>query len=209
MARSSALPGGGPFGPAEPRRGRHATYDKHLEPPAVNDALLLVDVVNDFRHEDGEKLLASFRIRQPRLLERLDAARDVVPVVYANDDWGRFDADAPSLVRLAVKHGRAGDLVEQVAPRAGDRVVLKPRYSAFDSTPVELLLRKLEIERILLAGMATESCVAQTAIAARELGFKVTVLTDACATVDERLERIALEYLVSVAGVQLESAPTS
>jgi nicotinamidase-related amidase len=58
----------------------------------------------------------------------------------------------------------------------------------------------LETERILLAGAATEGCVAQTAIAARELGFKVTVLADACATVDERLEAVALEYLDRVGG---------
>jgi nicotinamidase-related amidase len=43
--------------------------------------------------------------------------------------------------------------------------------------------------------------VAQTAIDARELGFKVSVLAQACATVDERLERVALEYLEAVAGV--------
>ena len=55
-----------------------------------------------------------------------------------------------------------------------------------------------------LAGMATEMCVTQTAIAARELGFKVTVIPGACACVDERLERIALEYLRDVVGVRLE-----
>jgi nicotinamidase-related amidase len=53
--------------------------------------------------------------------------------------------------------------------------------------------------------MATEMCVTQTAIAARELGFKVTVLAGACACVEERLERIALEYLREVAGVFVET----
>jgi nicotinamidase-related amidase len=53
--------------------------------------------------------------------------------------------------------------------------------------------------------MATEMCVTQTAITARELGFKVTVLAGACACVDERLERIALEYLRQVAGVFVET----
>jgi hypothetical protein len=52
----------------------------------VNDALLLVDVVDDFRHEDGEALLASFRERQPRRRAALERARASTPVVYANDD---------------------------------------------------------------------------------------------------------------------------
>ena len=60
------------------------------------------------------------------------------------------------------------------------------------------------MERLLLAGASTEGCVAQTAIDARELGFKVSVLADACATLDERIERVALEYLEAVAGVRIE-----
>jgi nicotinamidase-related amidase len=170
----------------------------------MNDALLLVDVVNDFLHEDGHALLASFRARHDGLVSELRRARGSIPVIYANDDWGRWDGDAPGLVRSAVERGRGGALIAAVAPRDGDRIVLKPRYSAFDSTPLEILLRRLEIEHLRLAGMATEMCVAQTAIGARELGFKVTVLSRACACVDERLERVALEYLRDVVGVHLE-----
>jgi nicotinamidase-related amidase len=170
----------------------------------VRDALVLVDVINAFDYEDGERLLASFRDRQAGLLRALERARrDGVPVVYANDNVGVWDGDAPGLVRRAVA-GPGGELVEAIAPREGDRFVFKPRYSAFDHTPLELLLGELEIERILLAGTATEMCVAQTAIAARERGFKVTVLVDACATVDERMEGISLDYLENVVGVRLE-----
>ena len=169
----------------------------------MQDTLLLVDVVDDFRHEDGEALLASFRRRHRGLVDALADARGRIPVVYANDDRGRWDGDAPALVRHAVERGLGGELVAAVAPRQGDRVVLKPRYSAFDATPLEILLRRLEVERILLAGMATEMCVTQTAIAARELGFKVSVLAEACACVNERLERIALEYLREVVGVRV------
>ena len=170
----------------------------------MKDALLLVDVVNDFRHEDGEALLASFRKRQPRLVAALDDARGSIPVVYANDDWGRWDGNAPGMVRDAVEHGLGGELVAAIAPGDGEPIVLKPRYSAFDSTPLQILLESFGLERILLAGMATEMCVTQTAIAARELGYKVSVLAGACACVDERLEAIALEYLRAVAGVHVE-----
>lgn len=170
----------------------------------MKDALLLVDVVNDFQHADGERLLASFRERHRSLAAALDAAcAGDVPVVYANDNHGIWDGDAPGLVRRAVEEGLGGDLVAAIAPREGDRFVVKPRYSAFDHTPLELILRDLDVERILLAGTATEACVVQTAIDGREVGFKVSVLADACATVDERLERIALEYLREVVGVRV------
>lgn len=81
---------------------------------------------------------------------------------------------------------------------------MKPRYSAFDHTPLELVLRELEIERVLLAGAATEMCVIQTAIDAKEEGLKVTILADACSTTDERMETLALEYAERIVGALVE-----
>jgi nicotinamidase-related amidase len=170
----------------------------------VKDALLLVDLLSDFEHEDGERLLASFRERHEGMVRALGRARgDDLPVVYANDNYGVWDGDRQRLVQQALD-GRGGDLLEVIAPAEEDRFVVKPRYSAFDKTPLELILREFEIERLLLAGASTEGCVAQTAIDARELGFKVSVLADACATVDERVEQVALEYLEAVVGARIE-----
>jgi nicotinamidase-related amidase len=171
----------------------------------MKDALLLVDVIQRFEHEDGERLRASFAERLAEMRAALESARvRGIPVVYASDNEGVWDGDAPALVRRAIEQGRGGDLVATIQPQPGERFVIKPRYSAFDVTPLELILRELKIERILLAGAATEMCVAQTAIQARELGFKVTVLAHACATTDPELEQVALTYLESVAGVFVE-----
>ena len=170
----------------------------------MKDALLFVDLLSDFEHEDGERLLASFRERHEGMVRALGRARgDDLPVVYANDNYGVWDGDRQRLVQQALD-GRGGDLLEVIAPAEEDRFVVKPRYSAFDKTPLELILREFEIERLLLAGASTEGCVAQTAIDARELGFKVSVLADACATVDERVEQVALEYLEAVVGARIE-----
>jgi nicotinamidase-related amidase len=170
----------------------------------VKDALLLVDVLNDFRHEDGERLLESFRARHEGMLRAVRGAREGgVPVVYAQDNRGVWDGDGRRLVQEALD-GPGGDLLESLAPAEGESLVVKPRYSAFDKTPLELVLRDLDVERLLLAGAATEGCVAQTAIDARELGFKVTVLADACATVDIRIEQVALDYLENVVGARIE-----
>lgn len=169
----------------------------------MRDVLLIVDVLNDFAHEDGADLLDSFRERHAALVSLLKRARDAeIPVVFANDNKGVWDGDVDHLVRNAVE-GRAGDLMGDVSPRPGERFVIKPRYSAFDHTPLELILDGLNCERIFLAGMSTEGCVAQSAIAARERGLKVTVVPGACATTSTALEATALRYLVDVVGVQL------
>ena len=181
----------------------------HPRSIGMNDCLLLNDVFNEFRHPDGEGLLASFRARYGGLLGLVEEARGrAIPIVYANDNMGIWDGNASSLVDRA-RMGPAGPLIAGIEPRPGDRFVVKPKYSAFHDSPLHLILDALEIERIVLAGMATEMCVTQTAIAARELGYKVTVVPEACATVDEELEQVALTYLERVAGVWLAAGSNS
>jgi nicotinamidase-related amidase len=175
----------------------------HENATALARALLLVDVIKDFEHEDGDRLLASYRRRRHRgLVSALEQARAAGrPVVYANDSAGTWDSDAPGLVRRAVEEGKGGDLVAAVAPQPGDAVVLKPRYSAFDATPLETILRGLDVDELEVAGTATEMCVFQSVTDALRAGFAVTVRADACATVDDEHERIALDYLGQVLGV--------
>jgi nicotinamidase-related amidase len=170
------------------------------------DALLVVDVLNDFDHEDAGPLLESFRERGARMANAIAAARAAsVPVIYVNDDRDRWDSDAPALGREAA-NGRGGDVVGPLLPQPGDRVLLKHRYSAFDHTALELLLRSLRVERVVLVGAATEGCVVQTALDAREHGLKATILADACATADTRLETTALHYAKDVGGIRVRRA---
>jgi nicotinamidase-related amidase len=96
--------------------------------------------------------------------------------------------------------------MDAVAPEPGDAFLCKPRYSAFDHTPLDLLLRELEVQRLLLAGTATERCVAQTAIDGRELGYQITVQADACSAVEAGNAEVALRYLERVVGVRIRSA---
>ena len=172
----------------------------------MRDCLLAVDLFSDFSHEDGDRLLASLRERASGLVHAVEKARArSLPIVYANDTFGVWNGDANALVRRALD-GPGGEVLATVAPHDDDAFIAKPRYSAFDLTPLELVLAELEVERLLLVGTATEMCVTQTAIDARECGYKVTVITGACATVDPALERTSLSYLADVTGTWLVSS---
>lgn len=164
----------------------------------------MVDVLNDFDHSDAESLLASFRARGATMRRAIDSAREAgVPVIYVNDDRDRWDSDAPALVREAAS-GPGGDVIREIVPRPGDRVLLKHRYSSFDHTALDLLLDAESTERVLVMGAATEGCVVQTALDAREQGLKATILVDACATAEADLEATALRYAQDVGGIYLQ-----
>ena len=170
---------------------------------ALRDVLLLVDVVSDFEHGDGEALARSFARTQPALVAAIaEARRRGIPVVYANDSHGDWSGERRRQIERALR-GRAGELVAGILPGEDDAYLVKPRYSAFDHTPLAMVLDAHRADRVLLAGTATEMCVAQTAIQAREIGLMVTVLADACAEVDAADARVALDYLESVVGARL------
>jgi nicotinamidase-related amidase len=175
-----------------------------IAPFEEGDALLVVDVLDDFDHEGAEPLLASFLERGPAIVRAIAAAREAhVPVIYVNDDRDRWDSDAPALAREAAD-GPGGDVIRRLLPQAGDHVLLKHRYSAFDHTALELLLGAKSTERVLVIGAATEGCVVQTALDAREHGLKATILADACATTDPTLEATALRYAQDVGGIRIQ-----
>jgi nicotinamidase-related amidase len=183
------------------RRVTAATCDD----AGVRDALIMIDVLSEFRHENADALLESFRERQPAIAERLATARERrIPVIYANDSHGSWEWDTGAWIRRIVETSRAGSLVGEIAPRDGDSLVRKSRYSAFDHTPLEIILREREVERVLLAGAATEMCIVQTAIGARELGLKVTICAEACASVDPRDAETALAYAERVVGARVD-----
>jgi nicotinamidase-related amidase len=168
------------------------------------DALLVVDVINDFEHEDGDRLLASFRERLAAMTKAIAAARTAgVPVVYVNDERGRWDSNAPALVQAVLDSEHGSEVASELVPESGDHFLLKHRYSAFDHTALDLLMEDLRVARIVLIGAATEGCIVQTAIDARECGLKATILIDACATTDHELEATALKYAEQVVGARI------
>jgi nicotinamidase-related amidase len=168
----------------------------------AGDALVLVDVLASFDHGDGGALFAAFRESVPSLRAELAGARAAgIPIVYANDDFGTWAGDRSRVLDESRRTCPDPELIDAVAPAAGDAFLCKPRYSAFDHTALDLFLREREVRRLLLAGTATEMCVAQTAIDGRELGYQATVLLASCSAVDARNAEVALRYLEHVVGV--------
>ena len=97
------------------------------------EALVVLDVITTFEHEDGDRLLESMRGSVPALARALAHARGRIVVVYVNDAAGGWDGDAPGLIERALA-GRGGDVLRDVMPQSGDLVLFKPDYSGFDGT---------------------------------------------------------------------------
>ena len=161
----------------------------------MRSALVVVDMLNSYDHEDSERLTASVREALPAMLELLSRAREQdVPIVYVNDNYGDWSACRSELVEHAL-HGRAPGLVEPIAPSPDVGFVVKARHSIFYQTQLEYLLRQKEIERIVLAGQVTEQCILYSALDAYVRHFAVAVPRDAVAHIHADLADAALRMM--------------
>ena len=81
----------------------------------------------------------------------------------------------------------------RLAPLDGDVVVTKRRVSAFAGSDLEVVLRSLDVDHLVLTGFATSGVVLSTARQAADLDYRLTILSDACADADPEVHRVLTE----------------
>ena len=151
-------------------------------------ALLLVDVINDFDFPEADQLLRYARPMAKRLLRLKQRAQEAgIPVIYVNDNFGRWKSDFRHTVEHCEKNGRGSELVRLLRPEQNDYFVLKPKHSGFFSTTLETLLRYLETQSLILTGIAGNFCVLFTANDAYMRDFNLFVPSD-CTVSNTRQE---------------------
>lgn len=160
-------------------------------------ALVLIDVINDFEFEGGDKLLKHALPAAQRIAALKAKARERrIPVIYANDNFGRWRSDFQQVVEHCLTDGVRGQpIAEILKPGAQDYFVLKPKHSAFYSTTMDLLLRYLEAKRVVLAGFTSDMCVLFTAADAYLRDLQINVPEDCVASQSPVENRKALQYI--------------
>lgn len=162
--------------------------------PGRRPALLLVDLINHFDFPGGDALGRATRRIVPavlRLRERFDRAGH--PVIYANDNWMQWQGGFADLVAACREAGGdSGYVADRLAPCEGHYYVLKPKHSAFLCTALPVLLHQLRVDALVLAGVATDSCILATALDANMREYPVWVPRDCTAAIAPERKRTAL-----------------
>jgi nicotinamidase-related amidase len=119
-----------------------------------------------------------------------------VPAIYVNDNYGDWHATFATLVeRCVAPDARGRGFVQLLAPARRDYHVLKPLHSGFHSSSLDVLLEKLDVETVVIAGLAAHICVFFTAMDAYMRGLEVVVPRDCVASETARQERHALDQM--------------
>jgi nicotinamidase-related amidase len=162
--------------------------------PRARTALLLVDVINRFDFPRGAAF-ARRALGPARNIRRLcdRAHRSGVPVIYVNDNWGRWRSGFKAIVADCRRPERPGaPIAALLSPTPRDFFVLKPHLSGFHDTPLDTLLQSGEVSTLVIAGFAADNCVFFTAADAHMRDYKVVVPADCCASESDSERRHAL-----------------
>ena len=185
-----------------------ATLEERIQPRRT--ALFVVDMQKDFclegfgTHRVGRDL-GPTRAIIPIIGNLLDTARDCGVLVAHIGFWTLPDnlSDSGSWLAqrrrstvssdtLAIAGSEGAEFIEELAPRAGELVVHKHRYSGFKGTDLDMVLRAREIETVVITGVSTNVCVESTLRDAFENNFYVCVPGDAVASWNMELHAATL-----------------
>ncbi len=180
-------------------------------------ALLLVDMQNDFLHPDGayarggatsDHIAALPAILEPVANAVRRAGGWIVSTHFTlvpgkkSEPFidGHLKKLRPFLTKGDFTPGSFGHaLIDELAP--ADLSVEKVAYSAFHMSRLEWVLRKAEIDEVIVGGIVTNGGVSSTVRDAHVHGYRCTVLSDGCAAFDLEIHKVSIEALRSVAAI--------
>ena len=166
----------------------------------MRKALLVIDMQKGFLCPDSPLFIAGAPATVgacARVIER--CRRAGVPVFFVTRAYAADGSDV-ELARRAVweRGGKplspgCGEAISAAMPEEfgegeGDRHIVKPRYSAFFATGLDLILRRLGVEEVVLAGTTTPNCIRTSCYDALSLDYAVTVLRDCTSSATEEIQ---------------------
>src|SRR5215210_5414249 len=169
-------------------------------PDQCSVALVLIDVINDMEFEGGEALLRNALPAAKKLSQLKRRARDAgVPVIYVNDNFGKWRSDFRQQLGHVLEDGVRGEpIAKLLRPDEEDYFVLKAKHSAFYDTQLDLLIDYLQVRTIVLAGFQTDICVLFTASDAYMRDLEIIVPRDCSAAASAEHHDRGLEHMARV-----------
>jgi nicotinamidase-related amidase len=163
-------------------------------------ALIMIDVINDMEFESGEKLFRNALPAARALANLRRRAIDAgVPVIYVNDNFGKWRSDFRQQLDHVLKDGVRGEpIAKLLRPGEEDYFVLKAKHSGFYHTQLDLLIDYLQVKTVVLAGFATDMCVLFTASDAYLRDLNIIVPPDCSAAASTENHEGALEHMARV-----------
>ncbi|MFC4387732.1 isochorismatase family cysteine hydrolase [Gracilibacillus marinus] len=171
----------------------------------MNTALLVIDLMNDFDFHEGKHLLEHTKKILPNIEKLKNYAKDNhYPIIYINDHYDTWETDYKKIAK-ACETKENKDVINVGLPDSEDYFIMKPQMSGFFRTPLRSLLENLEIEHLIITGIAGNICVLFTANDAHMRGYTLHVPKNCVASNTERHNNEALQLMEKVFNAKIDA----
>lgn len=177
-------------------------------------ALLIIDMQHGFIDSSSALCVEGAAATVPACARALDRARALgMPVFHVVRAYAEDGSDVEA-VRYGtwaeggrpVSHACASphtlDEPAPLAPQPGDRVIVKPRFSAFFATNLDMVLRRLGVGTVVLIGTTTPNCIRTTCYDALSLDYNVVVVEDCTSSRTPAVQAANIEDMAHI-GAQI------
>lgn len=180
-------------------------------------ALLVIDMQNGFLEEASPLCIRHAKATVPACAAAVGKARQrAVPVIFVNRAYRADGSDVEHTRREAwlsggrpLMPGSTGPLSVENPPALGrrpeDYEIIKPRFSAFFHTSLDLLLRRLDVRTVILTGTTTPNCIRTTCYDAISLDYRVVVLEDCCSSNTAAIQEANMADMRTIGALVLPS----
>ena len=193
-----------------------SSYNKR-EANTTRSAFIIIDMENGFIDPASPLCIAGAAATVPALASAIEAAREKgIPVFYVKRIYRPDGSDVENTryecwraAENVLAPGSAGPCsIEDpaaLAPRPEDYIIIKPRFSAFFQTELDLILRRLGVRNIILTGTTTPNCIRTTAYDGISLDYNVITLEDCCSSQTAAKQRANLEDMARIGVTNIQS----
>lgn len=167
-------------------------------------ALIINDMQNDFVDEKGAlRVEHAYVCVEPIRKQKARSKKEGIPVIYVCDTHFQQDYEFKKWGAHTVEGTWGARIIDQLAPDEDDYVVQKRRYSGFFATSLDLLLRQLKVDELILTGVLTDICIQHTAADAYFRGYKTVVPRSCTETLTPEKKEYALNFMKEYYGTAI------
>ncbi len=181
-------------------------------------ALLVIDLERGFIDESSPLCIRGAAATLPACGQAIAYAREAgVPVFFIHRAYRANGSDVEACRYPGwqaggkpLAPGSTGpgsvETPPEVTPQEGDYVVLKPRFSAFFQTELDLILRRLGVRTLYLTGTTTPNCIRTTCYDGLSLDYNVGILTDCCSSNSEEIQQANMVDMANIGATLMTCA---
>lgn len=176
-------------------------------------ALVVIDMESAFISKESPLCIQQAAASVPACSRVIRKARERgIPVFFVNRVYRKNGSDVEFTRYESWRNGKrylapnsqgalSTEMPAEFLLQEGDYTIIKPRFSAFFQTELDLILRRLGVRTVILTGTTTPNCIRTSCYDGLSLDYNILIIEDCCSSNTEEIQRVNMEDMARVGAI--------